>query len=124
MRVGVTCALVGVILAGGLTALRAQAPSGSQTFEVASIKPSDESAAASSPIGAIPMMTAQPGGRANGRNLPLRLLVRLAYGVQDFQIVGGPDWQMSKKFDITAKAPDGFSGGIKEMQPMLKTLLG
>ena len=56
-------------------------------------------------------------------NMPLRLLVRMAYGVQDFQIVGGPSWQMSSKFDITAKAAEGTTKGTQDLLPMMKTLL-
>jgi uncharacterized protein (TIGR03435 family) len=47
----------------------------------------------------------------------------MAFELQDFQIAGGPSWQLSSKFDIHAKAEDGFTGGMKEMAPMLKALL-
>ena len=59
------------------------------------------------PFGSIPMILPQGAGGLTATNMPLRLLVRMAYGVQDFQIVGGPSWQMSSKFDITAKAAEG-----------------
>jgi bla regulator protein BlaR1 len=36
-------------------------------------------------------------------NVTLRWLLRVAYGVQDSQIVGGPDWLNSEKFDVDAK---------------------
>lgn len=89
-------------------------------FEVASVKPSDDSNA--SPIGPVPQVL--PAPRAiTLRNLPLRLLVRLAYQIEDFQLVGGPAWQTSKRFDITAKAPESFSGQFKDMFPMLRALL-
>ena len=47
----------------------------------------------------------------------------MAYGVQDFQIDGGPSWQMSQRYDITAKAEDGAAGVPQSMMPMVKTLL-
>ena len=50
--------------------------------------------------------------------MPLRLLIRMAYGVQDFQIVGGPTWQTSSKFDITAKAPEGTTKGTQDLLPL------
>lgn len=91
-----------------------------RAFEVASVKPSDDSNA--SPIGPIPQVLPSPGA-VTMRNLPLRLLVRLAYQLEDFQLVGGPDWQTAKRFDVTAKAPDSFSGQFKDMFPMLRALL-
>jgi len=103
--------------------LRAQAPTEAakpQTFDVASVKPSDPNP--SSPLGAIPMMMPPVGGRVTTKNLPLRILVRAAYEVQDFQIVGNQP-VLADKFDITAKAPEGFTGGMKEALPMLKALL-
>src|SRR5437870_2308512 len=57
----------------------------SRTFEVASVKPNK------SGDGRV-MMGMQPGGRFNGTNVTLRLLIRLAYQLQDFQIAGGPSW--------------------------------
>ena len=69
------------------------------------------------------MVMPAPNGRLTATNVPLRLLVRMAYGVQDFQIDGGPSWQMSQRYDITAKAEDGFADAPQSMLPMVKTLL-
>ena len=91
-------------------------------FEVASVKPSDPNAS-SGVFGSIPAMRPQGAGGIAVSNMPLRLLVRMAYGVQDFQLVGGPSWQMSSKFDITAKAPEGTTKGTQDLLPMMKTLL-
>ena len=92
-------------------------------FEVASVKPSDPNAS-SGIFGSIPSMRPQGAGGISVSNMPLRLLVRMAYsGLQDFQIVGGPSWQMSSKFDITAKAPEGTTKGTQDLLPMMKTLL-
>ena len=90
-------------------------------FEVASIKPSSPNP--NSPLGMIPMVMPSANGRFSATNVPLRLLVRMAYGLQDFQIDGGPSWQMSQRFDIVAKAEDGFAGSQQAMLPMVKTLL-
>jgi len=92
------------------------------TFEVASVKPSGENTGGL-PI-AVPMILPQ-GGRITGRNLPLRLLIRSAYDVNDNQIVGAPAWDMSDKFDIQATAkfsadPQTMS---KELQAALRALL-
>jgi uncharacterized protein (TIGR03435 family) len=40
-------------------------------------------------------------------NLPLRMLITQAYRVSGYQLVGGPDWLDSERFDIIAKAPEG-----------------
>src|SRR5262249_46667276 len=73
----------------------AQAPQ--PQFEVASIKPNK------SGDGRV-MIGVQPGGRFNATNVPLKFLIRQAYQLQDFQIVGGPDWINSDRFDVIAKA--------------------
>jgi uncharacterized protein (TIGR03435 family) len=62
------------------------------------------------------------GGRFTATNVQLRLLVRVAYGVQDFQIVGGPSWQMERRFDIIATTGDRAST-METILPMLKALL-
>ncbi len=43
----------------------------------------------------------------NVTNLPLRLLITQAYRVSGYQLVGGPSWLDSERFDIVAKAPEG-----------------
>jgi uncharacterized protein (TIGR03435 family) len=40
-------------------------------------------------------------------NLPLRLLITQAYRLSGYQLVGGPSWIDSERFDIVAKAPEG-----------------
>jgi uncharacterized protein (TIGR03435 family) len=108
----------------GSEALRAQAPAqpaAPTSFEVTSVKPSDPNA--TGPFGSVPMMLPQGAGGLRATNMPLRLLVRMAYGVQDFQIVGGPSWQMSSKFDITAKSTEGTTKGMEDLLPLVKTLL-
>jgi uncharacterized protein (TIGR03435 family) len=65
-----------------------------------------------------------PGnGRLTMTNLPLRLLIRIAFETQDFQISGGPSDLMTSKFDIAAKAEDGAAPTSKELLGMLRTLL-
>ena len=49
-------------------------------------------------------MGTQPGGRLTIVNVPLRLLIRNAYEVQDFQLVDAPKWISDERFDILAKA--------------------
>jgi uncharacterized protein (TIGR03435 family) len=61
-------------------------------------------------------------GRLTAQNVTLRMLVMAAYQKQPFQIVGGPEWQSSDKFDINARAEDA-SLTTDQMLGMLQTLL-
>jgi len=45
-----------------------------------------------------------PGGRYSATNVPLRMMIRSAYGIQDFQLVGGPAWLNTDGYDVVAKA--------------------
>src|SRR4051812_27057525 len=93
-------ALAAPLVAAALNASRlgAQAPQvapPAPAFEVASIKPNN------SGDGRV-MMGNQPG-RFTATNITLRMLIRNAYQLQDFQITGGPGWLSSDHFDIVAK---------------------
>lgn len=92
-------AFAAVPLAASLLAA-GQAP---PQFEVASVKPNK------SGDGRV-MIGVQPGGRFTATNVPLRLLIRNAYQLQDFQIIGAPDWLSSDRFDIAAKAENDDAG--------------
>src|SRR5580765_433778 len=96
-------ALAATAMLGGAieSRVRAQSPQTlAPAFEVASIKLNN------SGDGRV-MMQLQPGGRFTATNIPLRLLIRNAYQLQDFQIVGAPSWINSERYDIVAKAEDG-----------------
>lgn len=69
------------------------------TFEVASIKPSAET-------GFRTGIQMQPGGGLRVNGATLKMLLTIAYDVREFQIVGGPSWINSDRYDIMAKAPD------------------
>jgi bla regulator protein blaR1 len=79
------------------------APAATQSlpqFEVASIKPNKS---AENRV----MLGIQPGGRFTATNVTLRMLIRNAYQLQEFQITGGPSWIADDRFDIVAKAESG-----------------
>src|SRR5688572_18471264 len=79
-------------------ALSAQTPDIEKLqFEVASVKPNKTGDTSSA-------LRLQPGGRIVATNVALRLLIRNLYNVQADQIVGGPPWIESERFDIEAKA--------------------
>jgi uncharacterized protein (TIGR03435 family) len=69
------------------------------------------------------MMVAQPGGRFVAANIPLRLLIRTAFQVQDDQLSGGPSWLATDRFDIEARAPGGTGPQNAELLIMLRSLL-
>jgi uncharacterized protein (TIGR03435 family) len=86
-------------------------------FAAASVKPSAEAAG---PAAMFPLILPQPG-RLTARNATLRALVRTAYGVEDFQVEGGPSWAASQRFEILATIAPGSSP--TDVWPMLRTLL-
>jgi uncharacterized protein (TIGR03435 family) len=77
------------------------------------------------------MLGMQPGGRYVATNVPPALLIRSAYQVQDFQIIGAPDWIKNERFDINAKGEDAQANafavdprsGPNRTQLMVRSLL-
>jgi uncharacterized protein (TIGR03435 family) len=73
-----------------------------QEFEAASIKPS-----APQPMGTMRIgVQMLPGGRISMTGVTVKIMIQQSYQVRDFQIVGGPSWMGSDRYDITAK-PEG-----------------
>ena len=66
-------------------------------FEVASVKPNK--AEGGSAIDSSP-------GRFVATGIQLRILIREAYRVRNFQIAGGPNWVNTDRWDIEAKAAE------------------
>lgn len=91
------------------------------SFEVASVKRNP------SGLGRSMIENVQPSGLWLLTNVPTRALIRTAYRVQDFQIVGAPDWVQTEHYDVVAKA----SGDLRPAGPgapraqflMLRSLL-
>ena len=93
---------------------QSSAPAGAvEKFEVASVKP-NVSGASNVSVGPT------PGGYA-ATNVPLRLLVSLAFGMRSTQVIGGPGWIDVDRFDIVARAPEGATSA--SMLPRLRELL-
>lgn len=91
----------------------AQAPP--PNFEVASVKPS----AAGQQFGIVRILPGNQTYIAN--NMPLRVIMTVAYTVTDRQISGGPDWMNKEPWDIMAKTDRRHT--IDEMHDMLARLL-
>jgi uncharacterized protein (TIGR03435 family) len=79
-------------------AAAAAAPAQPPVFEVASVKPNKSGEQRV-------MIRTGEGGRFIATNVPLRVLIRSAFGLQeDSQIADAPSWIASDRFDIAAKA--------------------
>jgi len=76
----------------------APADAATLTFDVASVKPNK------SGDGAIQIGVQL--SRFVATNMPVRQMIIFAYGVQRFQVEGGPSWLDSERYDVNAKIPD------------------
>jgi bla regulator protein blaR1 len=86
-----------------------------QTLEVASIKPSRNTAADSN----LDSMR----GRLTAANITVRELILLAYGVKDYQIGHVPGWVNSERFDIVAKSVSGQGNSLEDEKSLVRELL-
>jgi uncharacterized protein (TIGR03435 family) len=86
-----------------------------QSFDVASIHPHD-------PDNKTFVARMPSRGAFSGEGVPLQLLVMLAYGVQESQIVDAPGWVSSEKWDIDAKS-ENRQYSDEETNLMLQHLL-
>jgi uncharacterized protein (TIGR03435 family) len=62
-----------------------------------------------------------PGGRVTITNLPLRDVIRSAYGSNDLEVIGGPSWLDTERWDIVGAAAPSLQDG--SWQLMMKSLL-
>jgi uncharacterized protein (TIGR03435 family) len=83
-------------------------------FEVASVKRNNS--------GNHDMRLAGSIGRYSATNTPLRLLIQVAYHVQEFQIIGAPSWIDSERYDIEGKAKADLSSD-QRASPLLQALI-
>jgi uncharacterized protein (TIGR03435 family) len=98
-------------------------PSQKLSFEIVSVKPNSFGVSnRNSSIGGA-------GGRFVAKNVTLRVLMKYAYrsrtrDLLDGQLMGGPTWMDTDRFDVEAK-PEGDSRPIplEEMQRMVQSLL-
>lgn len=113
-------AIAGMALAAGLCSL-ANAQSAADSFEVASIKSSVLPGRGAIRLG----MRGGPGSADPGRVTytlsTIGDLVADAYGVKRSQILGGPKWVDTERFDIVAKVPAGATK--QRVRLMLQNLL-
>ena len=97
------------------TALRPMAADAPMAFEVATVKPSNPT---------------QPGIGITMRgpdiitiNTPLSYLISFVYGLHPRQIIGGPSWMESEKFDITGRPQVPGVPNVTQFRALLRTLI-
>jgi uncharacterized protein (TIGR03435 family) len=111
---GIACLIAGGAIASLFPDWIALAQTPRPAFEVASIKKRTE------PMNGADFQDRQ-GGRLHVANNPIANVIRNAYGIRPFQLIGAPDWVDSDRYDIEAKGPG--TAGHKEMMLMVQSLL-
>jgi uncharacterized protein (TIGR03435 family) len=124
LKSAVQSLFVTAVVFAAVAALSSQSPA-RESFEVASVKPNPADDVAE----AVQLL---PGGGVRMTGIRLQTLIRVAYASTSIQrgeqIVGGPSWIASERFDIIAKAngeltPDAEGRRPQRLIEMLKTLL-
>jgi uncharacterized protein (TIGR03435 family) len=98
-----------------------QAPATEAAYDVATIKPADVSRDGRRWVGFLPT-------GLTVKNLPLQMLIREAFALEDDRILGAPAWVKSSRFDIEAKVAESEIPAVKNMtvdqrKAMLRPLL-
>ncbi len=124
-RIPFPIALLGVIAAlttAGIDAQRPAAGGAGPAFDVVSVKRVPRGTPPSLALGIAPgEMAVRPGGRFAAPWVTVRDLVRVAYGVNEVQVAGGPDWVAPDRFDVEGiTRPDVTAG---DARAMIRTLL-
>ena len=86
-------------------------------WEVVSVKPNRGNSTESN-------LDSAPGGRLTATNITVRELIRLAYGVKDYQIEHAPGWIDGESFDINAKSASAKRTDLDEERALIRELLG
>jgi uncharacterized protein (TIGR03435 family) len=109
---------VGALIVVGIantSSIRAQSQSSSpsatpsRSFEVASIKLNRSGDPGRG------FISFQNPGRLNATDVTVKLLIRFAYNIRDFQLSGGPNWINSEGYDIDAKVEDSV---VEQLQKL------
>src|SRR5262245_1987945 len=90
--------VLAVVLSVGFTAsaqVRDVVSEATERFEVASVRPNKNGADSA-------VNVSFPADRFSAQNVTLQLLIMLAYERRELEIVGGPSWLTSDRFDVVA----------------------
>jgi bla regulator protein BlaR1 len=85
------------------------------SFEVASVKPADP--------GSIRFGIGSRGTQFQVTNAPLKMIIGFAYDIQNHQIIGGPRWIISDRFNIEARPTAAGPEGVRTQRLMMQSLL-
>jgi uncharacterized protein (TIGR03435 family) len=109
--IGITCAAAVLQMA----ALRGQ--SGEVSFEAASVK--------MTPPGSIGMTSISPygTGRFTATNVTMQVLIEMAFGVAEADIVGAPGWVESQHYDVSVKANGDVKLTYEQLKAPMQALL-
>ena len=61
-------------------------------------------------------------GHFSATGISLKAMIHFAYGVQDYQIAGGPAWLNTERYDIEAKAPHLLTSDLRNMSEEQRNL--
>ena len=109
-----------VALSLAVLTVAAQSPP-APAFDVTSVKRNTSAAG--------PMTIRNTPGNLSAFNTPVSQLIRMAYQMQDFQIIGAPDWANTDRFDVEGKfdpaagPPPASTPPAPRMMLMMRTLL-
>ncbi len=106
--------VVWVVLGLGSATLSAQT---APVFDVATVKPAAPQTPGNNSSG-----VSTSKGLMDARNVTLKRLILGAYSVGPHQVVGGPDWLSSERFDVVAKTADPIDDDAV-MMGMLQRLM-
>jgi bla regulator protein blaR1 len=95
---------------------KAMAADANPTFEVATIKPSEPGKPGKG-------FGVRPGRRFVTVNTSVSDLISFAYSMHAHQIIGGPDWLTTEKYDISALADGEGEPSLKQWNTMFQKLL-
>jgi uncharacterized protein (TIGR03435 family) len=94
-------------------------PAPNALFEAASIKPQ-----APSSDGLIRTMVQYPAnGRLTAAGATVKSLICVAYGLSDFQVLGGPDWIEEDRYDVQASPGSALEEQLQKMKSEESTLV-
>jgi uncharacterized protein (TIGR03435 family) len=102
-----------VVIAAILPASAIEAQSVRPEFDVSSVKPNKANCCFSGGAN---------NGQAGAKDSTVKALISLAYKVQEFQIVGGPGWIGSERFDVEGRTEDKTADPDR-LRMMLRSLL-
>ena len=97
---------------------RVMAADAKPSFEVATIKPSNPDTPGQA------LQVGRGGGNAfTTLNMPVSELIKFAYGIHGKQVIGGPSWLESDRFDILAKPDTPGIPNATQLRTMVQKLL-